>query len=71
VLLLDKPFSCNNQNPFSDLPCGIFAWIGLGLLWISLDFCNGLTTNIVEIIDYLVTKSEWGSGGRWFKSSRA
>jgi hypothetical protein len=28
-------------------------------------------TNLAEIIDYLLFSSAWGSGGRWFKSSRA
>jgi hypothetical protein len=27
-------------------------------------------TNYAEIIGYLLLPSAWGSGGRWFKSSR-
>jgi hypothetical protein len=38
-----------------------------GLCWL---FCNWLPTNLVEIVDYLVFTSTWGSGGRWCKSGR-
>jgi hypothetical protein len=41
-----------------------------GPLLIVVDFCNGLPTNYDEIIGYLLFPSAWGSGGRWFKSSR-
>jgi hypothetical protein len=51
-------------------PCGTFAGMRYGRLWIVVDFGNELPTNRFEIIGYLVSQSAWGSGGRWFKSSR-
>lgn len=50
--------------------CGTFARLGYGRLWVLVDFDDGLPTNCVEIVDYLIFSDAQGSGGRWSKSCR-
>jgi hypothetical protein len=39
--------------------------------WMPWIFATGCRQTLLKLLIILVHKSEWGSGGRWFKSSRA